>query len=194
MSNDSKEKILQAAMALFAEQGYHDTSMSSIAKKAGLAKGTLYWHFNSKEELFKQLISKKGKGLFNHLEMLTTETGSPESIIKQFIYHKLNFMYEHRELSIILFNNDHCKDEEFMLQLINQHKELVNKLTNVIEKGRQDGRFQFSGQSKDVAIAILGMVNGMHHTIVLNQKNELKVDVDQKVELIYQMVMNGIMD
>ncbi|MDF2714328.1 MAG: transcriptional regulator, TetR family protein, partial [Paenibacillus sp.] len=48
----SRNKVLQAAIGVFAEQGYHQASMDDIALKADVAKGTLYYHFSGKSELF----------------------------------------------------------------------------------------------------------------------------------------------
>lgn len=46
-----KDKILQAALALFAEKGFHTTSVSQIAEAAGVSKGLTYNYFESKEKL-----------------------------------------------------------------------------------------------------------------------------------------------
>ena len=50
--NDNRPKILQAAFEAFAESGYEKTSMDDIVRLSGLSKGTLYWHFKNKQELF----------------------------------------------------------------------------------------------------------------------------------------------
>jgi AcrR family transcriptional regulator len=49
-------QIHQAALELFVRDGYHETSMDAIAEKAGIAKGTLYWYFKGKRELFLALF------------------------------------------------------------------------------------------------------------------------------------------
>lgn len=53
---DTKNNIISAARHLFAQQGYHGTSVDSIAKKAGVSKGTLYWHFSDKLELYRTVL------------------------------------------------------------------------------------------------------------------------------------------
>ena len=53
---ESKEKILFAALELFATHGYHPTSISQIAQKAGVSKGLMYNYFASKEELLKAVV------------------------------------------------------------------------------------------------------------------------------------------
>lgn len=51
-----KEKIIDTAIQLFAEQGFHNTSISKIAEAAGVSKGLMYNYFTSKDELFKHIF------------------------------------------------------------------------------------------------------------------------------------------
>lgn len=53
---NTKEILIEAAYMLFAEQGYHGTSMRHIAKRANLALGGIYNHFDNKEEIFKEVV------------------------------------------------------------------------------------------------------------------------------------------
>ncbi len=55
-TQDRREKILEAARLLFSEKGFSGSSMRKIAEKAGVSLGNLYNHFNSKEEIFHQLL------------------------------------------------------------------------------------------------------------------------------------------
>jgi AcrR family transcriptional regulator len=55
---DTRERILAAALQTFMEHGYNHTTMDQIAAASGTSKGTLYWHFRSKEELFSSAIER----------------------------------------------------------------------------------------------------------------------------------------
>jgi AcrR family transcriptional regulator len=55
-SGGKKQEIVQAAHDLFVKQGYHGTSMRQIARSAEIALGGLYYHFNSKEQVFKEVF------------------------------------------------------------------------------------------------------------------------------------------
>ncbi len=55
--NDTRNKILDVAAKLFSRYGFYKTSMDEIAKMSRRAKGSLYYHFESKEELFKEVVS-----------------------------------------------------------------------------------------------------------------------------------------
>jgi len=59
-----REQILDAALGIFAEKGLHDTKVSEIAARAGVSQGTVYWYFDSKEELFKAVFRDRVEALF----------------------------------------------------------------------------------------------------------------------------------
>ncbi|HEV7628511.1 MAG TPA: helix-turn-helix domain-containing protein, partial [Streptomyces sp.] len=54
--NSTREKLFQAAVTLIAEQGFSATTVEQIAERAGVAKGTVYYNFTSKNELFEELL------------------------------------------------------------------------------------------------------------------------------------------
>ena len=65
--NKTKRKIFEASMKLFAEKGDESTSIEEITATFGVAKGTLYYHFSSKEEIFQFLIEEVVKLLKNSI-------------------------------------------------------------------------------------------------------------------------------
>ena len=67
---DTKDKILEVAEKLFSRFGFHKTSMDEIAKIARKAKGSLYYHFASKEDLFTEVVAKEIYNLQNNLSLI----------------------------------------------------------------------------------------------------------------------------
>ena len=61
MANDTKEKILNAALTSFAEKGYEGTNLLDIAESVGIVKSAIYRHFSGKEELWKTVIALMGE-------------------------------------------------------------------------------------------------------------------------------------
>lgn len=55
-AEERKHQILQAAMACFAEKGFYETTMDDVVERANLSKGSLYWYFKGKKELFQSLL------------------------------------------------------------------------------------------------------------------------------------------
>lgn len=71
--NRTKRKIFETSMRLFAEKGYDGTSIEDITSTVGVAKGTLYYHFSSKEEIFNFLI-EEGMNLLKNSINIKTES------------------------------------------------------------------------------------------------------------------------
>jgi len=57
-SQDSRDEILKAAMSLFASHGFHETSMSEVAREARVSKALIFWHFKTKEDLFVAVLNR----------------------------------------------------------------------------------------------------------------------------------------
>lgn len=85
--DDTKESILNVANKLFSRFGFHKTSMDEIAKIARKAKGSLYYHFAGKEELFKEVVSIEMTNLKNQLTIVVdnADLRATEKIKKYFI-------------------------------------------------------------------------------------------------------------
>jgi AcrR family transcriptional regulator len=63
-----RAQILEAALRCFSEKGYHEATMDDLAREAGLSKGSLYWHFKSKAEVFAGLLAAYSLELFQAWE------------------------------------------------------------------------------------------------------------------------------
>lgn len=58
MAGETKERILEAALELFAQSGYSGTSMNDIAKQMGITKGALYKHYTGKQEILDRIVER----------------------------------------------------------------------------------------------------------------------------------------
>ena len=74
--NKTKRKIFETSMKLFAKKGYDATSVEDITATVGVAKGTLYYHFSSKEEIFNFLVIEGIKLLQNSVDIKTEKFGN----------------------------------------------------------------------------------------------------------------------
>ena len=70
---ETRERIMQAAMASFAERGYDATPVSTICREAGVSKGAFYHHFSTKQEVFLELLHGWLSGMDNRLTELQAE-------------------------------------------------------------------------------------------------------------------------
>ena len=79
-------ELLDAALALFVEQGFAATKVEEVAKRAGVSKGTLFLYFATKEELFKAVVRENIVGQFSEFNVaLDGFTGNTESLLRTFM-------------------------------------------------------------------------------------------------------------
>ena len=76
---DTRARILAVALELFAEQGYAGTSVSDIAKRLGITKAALYYHFSAKGDILEALVSKPLESFAALAESALAESGLAES-------------------------------------------------------------------------------------------------------------------
>src|SRR5580658_6683014 len=65
---DKRERILRAAVKVFAKNGFYDTRVSAVAKAAGVADGTIYLYFKSKDELLLSLFEDRVETLLSYMK------------------------------------------------------------------------------------------------------------------------------
>ena len=102
MMNKTKRKIFEASMKLFSEKGYEGTSIEEITSEVGVAKGTLYYHFTSKEEIFDFLISE-GMGLLeNSIQIKVNKQESYIDKIRAIILIQIKLIAKYEKFITIL--------------------------------------------------------------------------------------------
>ena len=98
--NKTKRAIFEAAVREFSERGYNGATMDEIALKARVAKGTLYYHFASKEEIFNFLVEEGIKLLQNSIDIKTAKHSNYIDKIKAIVLIQIKFVY-HFSLKIV---------------------------------------------------------------------------------------------
>ena len=116
--NKTKRKIFETSMKLFAEKGYDATSVEEIPATVGVAKGTLYYHFSNKEEIFNFLIEEGMKLLYNSIDIKTAKFPNYIDKIKAIILIEIKIVVKYENLIKILLSqfcgsearNEMCKE------------------------------------------------------------------------------------
>ena len=97
---ETKERILAAALKIFGEKGYHPATMAEIAEEANVGKGTLYWYFSSKEELFSGIIEQMIQTINLELRSVLEANEQPfPDLLLVFTKVFLDYSHKKRQLS-----------------------------------------------------------------------------------------------
>jgi len=102
--NKTKKAIFDAAIKVFSNSGYTEATMDEIALKAGVAKGTLYYHFKSKEEIFKFIISEGMNVIKEQIEEAVNKEDNPLEKLRVFYKAQLMLVYENRDFFKMLMS------------------------------------------------------------------------------------------
>ena len=102
--NKTKRKIFEASMKLFAEKGYDATSIEEITATVGVAKGTLYYHFSSKEEIFNFLVEEGMKLLKNSIELKTSKCNTTKDKLKAIMLIQIKGIVKYESVLSIIFS------------------------------------------------------------------------------------------
>ena len=85
MAGDTKERILETALELFAQSGYLGTSMNDIAKKLGITKAALYKHYTSKQEILDRIVERMNKMDYERAEEYKMPETEPNSMAEDYL-------------------------------------------------------------------------------------------------------------
>lgn len=90
MSGNTKERILEAALELFAVSGYKGTSMSDIASKLQITKGALYKHYLSKQEILDSIVERMNKTDYDRAEEYEMPETEPDGFAEAYLNAPIN--------------------------------------------------------------------------------------------------------
>ena len=141
---DTRSKILETAARLFSAQGYANTSLAQVAKEAQVSKALIFWHFESKEKLFRTALQRTLEPYFinvvDDLEGLSEADQIKRLIDEYYDFVSKNVYSVKFFLSLILREEKHPDD------LVGHMNELQrvyrNLLADIIDGGRQKGFFR----------------------------------------------------
>lgn len=96
-----RRQIVAAAAALFAERGYHGTTMQDIGARVGMLKGSLYAHVTNKEELLLEILSSAARAFATAFAQAEQDARAPEEQLRLAIQGHLGVLAQHTDLAAV---------------------------------------------------------------------------------------------
>ncbi len=155
---DTRDKIISVATKLFSRFGFHKTSMDEIAKIARKAKGSLYYYFASKEELFKEVVAQEIENLKMQLSVIVNdEKLTPDTKIKKYLLKRMEVLNSaanyHETLKADFFEHFDFIDD--LRKDLDEWEKL--KIGQIIEEGINSGEF-LELKNKEIVFDVFIMV------------------------------------
>lgn len=134
--NKTKRKIFETSMKLFAQKGYDATSIEEITATVGVAKGTLYYHFSSKEEIFNFLVDEGMKLLKNSIEIKLTKTNSCIDKIRAIVLIQIKIIVKYQDFMTIVMSQI-WGSEPRNIMCKNKVIEYIKTIENILKEGME---------------------------------------------------------
>jgi AcrR family transcriptional regulator len=157
-SDATKRKLFDAAMELIGERGFTDASVDEIVSRAGVAKGTVYYHFTGKAELVEALIADRMTPLVDSFRAAASDnSGDPAAAIEAIVQAELEFLLEYKSFSKLLLTEMWREDRVWRATLVEFRSEIMMVIRDVIEQGITSGVFRNDVDPAFGASALFGM-------------------------------------
>lgn len=187
----TREKILNAARAVFAQKGYAATSIADIVKKSKLARGTFYLHFQSVEQVLNALLQEIFIDVQRYLTDMQIETLDHENFkreLSRLAKSLLSLFRERREIVVLLLTTMNS-DPKIRTQTIWFQELIQASIKVMLDRGIAMGRLR-KHDSEFMSFLVSGGLREVLTQWLLHGRYEK--DLDSKVDEIVSIYMNGV--
>ena len=180
---DRREQLLEVALKVFAQRGYHSTSMNDIADAAGVTKPVLYQHFDSKRALYTATLEAVGESMIAALTSATSTSPSGKEQTAAGMVAYFRWVADDPDAFSLLFGGGTRRDEEFAAVAQKVEKTAAELIAPLIEAG-VDADYQ-----RMVAHALIGMSEGVSRHLINSGQ---KIDPDTVGEQLASLAWAGL--
>jgi len=152
-------EITEAAMKVFGKHGFHKAKIEEIAKTAGIGKGTIYEYFDSKKDLFEQMIKYIAKTYLTMAKeaMDAAETVQDKLIV--FAQHHGSFISSHMDMAENIIPGTGFLSEEMKCEMIQMKEAIFLLIDSTLENGIKTGEIRPDINKRVATLCILGAIN-----------------------------------
>ena len=154
--NKTKRKIFETSMKLFAKKGSEATSIEEITAMVGVAKGTLYYHFSSKEEIFNFLVEEGVKLLKNSIAIKTAKLDSSIDKIRAIVLIQIKILVKYEDFITIILSQIWGTDERSQM-CRNCVFEYIQMIEEIVKEGIEKNEI-IDADSNVIASGIFGFI------------------------------------
>ena len=185
--NKTKNLIFESAIKIFSKSGYRGATMDDIAENAGLAKGTLYYHFASKEEIFNFIVEEGLKILQNQVIEVQSINITPIEKLIKICRIQLTFLYGYTDFFKIvmsqLWGNESRQDE-----LRQKLRKYINEIETNIKIAMDNGQIK-KGDTELMAFQFFGSLcsSAIYESIHIE-----KIDLEDIIDSTIKFTLKGL--
>jgi len=174
-AEQTRLKVIAAALELFSRNGYSNTTLAMIAEAAGFSRGPIYWHFKSKDELYQAVLTISQEPLERLIARSRKLAKEPAAALEHFVNEWFRLLLDdrwYRQSFEILLNKTELTAQ--MASTLKRERKLtrdmVQLLEELIEQGQHMQVIQHCQPPRALALLLYSSLMGITHTWLLSPK------------------------
>jgi TetR/AcrR family fatty acid metabolism transcriptional regulator len=186
---DKREAILRAAISVFAHNGYFNSKVADIAREAGVADGTVYLYFKSKEDILHSIFDRSVDDALGAARKQVEQVRDPREKLRQIALLHLERLGADRDLAVV-FQVELRGSTKFMEEFSAAgFAEYLSLIRSTFEEGQRAGVFRKDLNAKVVAKILFGALDEMATNWILSKRRyKLAPMADQVLDIF----LNGV--
>jgi TetR/AcrR family transcriptional regulator, fatty acid metabolism regulator protein len=188
---DKQARILAAAADVFVKNGFHETHISHIARAAGVADGTIYLYFPSKEALLAALFEHNVSRFFAVLDSELDALGSPREKLLRILDLQLGLLDRERGLAELLTVNLRQSSRAMRQHVAPHFIAYLDRIEAVVAEGQSSGQFRTDISPRVAARAVFGALDGVTLTWALGSGHE--GGLVKAAETVGKVLLDGLL-
>lgn len=186
---------MAAAKEVFARKGFHDTTIADIAKQAGLAYGSVYWYFDSKDELFQALMAVEEGALRGHIAAalapavkIDGPAAAEEAPLRTAVQATLEFFEADKATVKLLFRDAYALGDRFEKHLGGIYERFIDDIETFIVAAQRRGKV-IPAPARMVAYTLAALVGQLAHRRLSTDDG---VTAAQVADFVVALVLDGL--
>ena len=184
--SDKHNKIIQAAIKVFAQKGFFSARISDIAKKAKVADGTIYLYFNNKYDILISIFEEEIGKIIVEVKNLIDQEEDPRKMLEIFAMEHMRMIRDQRNLAEVL-QMELRQSNKFMREYRNtKFIEYVDIVSKIIHKGQEMNIFRKDVMPGVAKRAVFGALDETARLWILSPDNQYTIEeAAQQISTIF---------
>jgi AcrR family transcriptional regulator len=183
---------MTAAKKIVARNGFSATTIAGIAKEAGLAYGSVYWYFDSKDDLFHQLVAAEEYALRTHVAIALAQSGArfgyAEAPFRATLRATFEFFEANPATAKLLFRDAYALDSRFDQHLGGIYERFIDDIATLIVAAQERGDV-VGAPPRLVAYTLTALIGHMAHRRLTTDDG---VTAAQAADFVVSLVIKGL--
>ena len=184
-----RDAILRAAIDVFAERGYFNAQVADVARAAGIAAGTVYLYFKSKDDLLVSIFERSMRVALDEGRRVIAATTDPRERLRQFARLHLGRLGRDRNLAVV-FQVELRQSTKFMERFSSTLlRDYLGLIRDAIADGQSAGMFRGDIKPTVAAKVLFGALDEMATNWILSRR---RYSLESEADAVLDLFLNGV--